>query len=240
MDRLDPCLDASYLRNLLSHPPDSICLPGTREGVLERIKAWGDGGMLLKDNPCHVMWVKGALGTGKSAIAQTIANMFAKKGRLAASFFFFCDSEDRSHCSRLARTLASQLCGIVPLTKPHMESALEKHGGLLATGSTSWQLQYLFLEPFRASFSGPRRLFTEPYIAVIDGIDECEDRGQVVEFLNQILTFFTEYPRTPLRFFLSSSASSHIRTPIVKSEAQIVDLDEPAAKKDLTLLLNET
>ncbi|KAJ3521719.1 hypothetical protein NMY22_g12194 [Coprinellus aureogranulatus] len=42
---------------------------------------------LLK--PQHVMWIYGYVGCGKSSIAQAISEVYSRKNRLIASFFFF-------------------------------------------------------------------------------------------------------------------------------------------------------
>ena len=117
---LDPILDASHARNRRISPPNSVCFPGTRKGVLKNVRSWVEGSLLL-NNP-HSMWVYGYAGCGKSAITQEIADYFARKGRLAASFFFFRGAGDRSRIVRFAATLASQIAEAIPATAPLIEA----------------------------------------------------------------------------------------------------------------------
>ena len=64
------------------------CLPGTREVLLDRIYEWGDS----RDDRA-VFWLHGPAGSGKTSIAMTVAEKYAKKNRLVGSFFFSRRSE---------------------------------------------------------------------------------------------------------------------------------------------------
>ncbi|KAF8957131.1 hypothetical protein BDZ97DRAFT_1627022, partial [Flammula alnicola] len=61
------------------------CHPNTRLGVLDEIMDWLKD--IQNDSP-RTMWMRGAAGAGKSAIARTIAQMCEDAGRLSSSFFF--------------------------------------------------------------------------------------------------------------------------------------------------------
>jgi pantothenate kinase-related protein Tda10 len=50
---------------------DQRCLDDTRTEVLKEIRAWVYG-----EEKSHIFWLSGALGTGKSTIARTIAHIF--------------------------------------------------------------------------------------------------------------------------------------------------------------------
>jgi hypothetical protein len=80
------------------------CLKGTRNTVLNEIESWA------KDfNKSPVFWLNGLAGTGKSTIAQTIAERIFAEGHLGASFFCSRDFEDRSNLHFIFPTLAFQL-----------------------------------------------------------------------------------------------------------------------------------
>ena len=95
---------------LARHPPP-LCYPKARENALKIITDW------IKDSypRRRIMWLIGP--TGKSAIAQTIAERY-KDSRLAASFFFLRNSPDRGAADRLFTTLAWQLGVSIPATLP--------------------------------------------------------------------------------------------------------------------------
>jgi adenylylsulfate kinase-like enzyme len=85
------------------------CLPGTRTAILFQITEWiNDSGNAAQ----HVLWLSGPAGTGKSAIAHTIANWFNDLGGLGLCFCFDKDLEaDKRHekvFSTIARDLADR------------------------------------------------------------------------------------------------------------------------------------
>src|SRR5271170_6949512 len=91
LSSLDPALDAQY--NSRNHAPQ--CLKGTREAVIADIVQCIDGG---GDRP--ICWLNGSAGSGKSAIAQTVAEVYADRNCLVGSFFFFRGAGHRSDISR--------------------------------------------------------------------------------------------------------------------------------------------
>ena len=56
-----------------------------------------------------VYWLNGLAGTGKTTVAQTIAERTFADGQLGASFFCSRDFEDRSNINLIFPTLAVQL-----------------------------------------------------------------------------------------------------------------------------------
>ncbi|KAF6741182.1 hypothetical protein DFP72DRAFT_1025624 [Ephemerocybe angulata] len=116
---LNPIPNASHLRNRKISPPDSNCIPGTRQDVIRKVTSWADASVLRNTN--HVMWLYGYVGCGKSAIAQNIAEHYARK-RLGASFFFFRGSGDRSRTMRFAATVANQVAGAIPAASQFIEA----------------------------------------------------------------------------------------------------------------------
>ncbi|KAF5339558.1 hypothetical protein D9611_011481 [Ephemerocybe angulata] len=239
LDMLDPIPDASYSRNRQTSPPDSDCLPGTRRDMLKRVSAWADASVLLP-NP-HVMWLYGYVGCGKSAIAQTVAEKYARKGRLAGSFFFFRTSRDRSRTARFVATLASQIAASIPSTAPLIETALKRHVGLLhSTTSLSSQLEHLVYGPIKSVRweSLGRNLLRGPYIIVIDGLDECEDRDDIALFIDHMLDFFSRNPHIPLRFFIASRVEEHIRTRLNDREVRLVNLVDHTSVDDIATAMH--
>ena len=93
------------------------CLRGTRETVLEEIESWTKD---FKRSP--VFWLNGLAGTGKSTIAQTVAECIFAGGHLGASFFCSRDFEDRSDLHSIFPTLAFQLAHKYPHFRSHLVS----------------------------------------------------------------------------------------------------------------------
>src|ERR1700753_2235147 len=86
------------------HGDRNGCLRGTRTAILDKIELWTRD----FDKPPVYCW-NGLAGTGKSTIAQTIAERTFAGGRLGASFFCSRDYEDRRSLQSIFPTLAVQL-----------------------------------------------------------------------------------------------------------------------------------
>ena len=85
------------------------CLKGTRDAVLTEIESWA------KDfDQSQIFWLNSLAGTGKSTIAQTIAERLFAEGLLGASFFCSRDFEDRSNLQLIFPTIAFQLARKYP------------------------------------------------------------------------------------------------------------------------------
>src|SRR5579872_2904686 len=106
-----PTADATILNNFRSANGAGYrrgirtgCLKGTRETVLDEIENWARD---FEKSPAY--WLNGLAGTGKTTIAQTIAERLFAGGQLGASFFCSRDFEDRSSLQSIFPTLAVQL-----------------------------------------------------------------------------------------------------------------------------------
>ncbi|KAH8710111.1 hypothetical protein GQ44DRAFT_776770 [Phaeosphaeriaceae sp. PMI808] len=94
------------------------CHPGTRVDILQQILAWGTS----PDGEC-IFWLNGMAGTGKSTISRTIAQSFADKGILGASFFFKRGEGDRGRTAFFFTTIIAQLVQQLPSLAPHLRAA---------------------------------------------------------------------------------------------------------------------
>ncbi|RXW12986.1 hypothetical protein EST38_g12867 [Candolleomyces aberdarensis] len=237
--RLNPIFDASHTRDRRKSPPDSACFPGTRKVVIRGITSWADARIVLTTTPVvHVYWFHGFAGSGKSAISLEIAKICAGSGRLLASYFFFCNAGDRSGMNRFAATLAAQMVAAVPATAPSIEAALDADPGLLTQGvSLTAQLERLVYEPFQAALEQGLVLTKRPFIIVVDGLDECEDKQGVVDFIDHMLDFFKRHPSIPLRFFIASRVEEHIRSRLDNDYVVFGDLNNHSADKDIEIFL---
>ena len=234
---LSPILNADHTRDRATSPPNSQCYPHTREKIIVKYMSWIKS--TLRTSPCHVRWLYGFVGCGKSAIAQTIAERTAARGRLAASFFFFRASGDRSKTAKLPTTLAYQLSLSIPQTARHIRKAVENEPGLLKPGvvSIANRMRRLVYEPLSAAVSFPSSIWGRPFLILLDGLDECEDREQVEELLVGMLSFFRENPSAPLRFLITSRVEEHIRHHLQGSDVLLDSLSDYASRADIKTFL---
>jgi hypothetical protein len=91
------------------------CYQGTRVELLRQIDTWASN-----RGSERIFWLNGMAGTGKSTISRTVAETFADKGDLGASFFFKRGEGDRGHAGMFMTTIATQLIQKVPSLAPHV------------------------------------------------------------------------------------------------------------------------
>ena len=198
---LRPVSNATHTRS----GPVAKCGPGTRLDVIDTIEQ-----LLNSRDKRSVCWLNGPAGYGKSALSQTIAERYADQGRLLGSFFFLRGAGDRSHIARLIPTLAHQISISEPATKHLIDRALKEDGTLLDSSvSIVHQFRRLITHPL---FSLPT-LFSHcatSKILVIDGLDECNDKVQMAEFI-EMLIGMSQRDQLPFRIFLTSRVEEHIR-----------------------------
>jgi WD40 repeat protein len=170
------------------------CLKGTRIAVLDEIELWTRD---PKRPP--VYWLNGLAGTGKSAIAQTIAERMFADGRLGGSFFCSRDSADRGNLQLIFPTLAVQLArkypefrsSLVPLVRSDPECATES-----------------LYNQMRRMIVGPLKESGITTVIVIDALDECKDEEPESAILSVIGQFASEIPG--VKFFLTGRPEPHI------------------------------
>ncbi|KZP14702.1 hypothetical protein FIBSPDRAFT_833772 [Athelia psychrophila] len=157
-----------------SWDPTMTCLPGTRATVLSVIHAWArslDGQ--------NVFWLKGVAGSGKSAIAHTIAQSLHKDGRLASSFFFNRSFAARSTSQPLFTTIARDIAARYPAIAADICATLEDDPSL-ASAPLSRQFEECILGPLRRHSTG----HSGSLVIVIDALDETiSDEDPDIELL---------------------------------------------------------
>ncbi|KAJ3510526.1 hypothetical protein NMY22_g15957 [Coprinellus aureogranulatus] len=236
---LNPIPDASHTRDIDLSPPHSQCFRGTRKKVLKKIRSWVSSSLLFK-NP-HILWVYGYAGCGKSAIALAIAKHFAGEKRLAASFFFFRGT-NRSSVSRFAATVAHQVAVSIPAATPFIETALKSNPALVWRETpVDVQFEALVYEPIDSvkwdRFAASLR--HGPYLIVFDGVDECEDRQAVSNFVEHMIQYFEKKPFIPLRILITSRVEDHLHRRLHSSkQVQLLDLVDHTSDADISAALD--
>jgi len=71
------------------------------------------------------MWLYGAAGAGKSAIAHTLAEICETCGWLVASFFFWKTAGERNNANRFVATIAHQIALTIPASRELIAAAID-------------------------------------------------------------------------------------------------------------------
>jgi hypothetical protein len=184
------------------------CHPHTRRAVLKKIMDW----VKDADKVALILWLYGPAGAGKSAIAQTIAELLEKAGLLAAAFFFSRHASGRNDKTPLVATLVYQLVKSIPEIRAHVLEALEGDPALFSC-SIEAQFEALIVKPLNAVATdetlGPI-LLCHPRLIILDGLDECRTTSSQTHILNALSTAI-KHLHLPLCFLIASRPEHHIR-----------------------------
>ncbi|KAF8954093.1 hypothetical protein BDZ97DRAFT_1711901, partial [Flammula alnicola] len=153
------------------------CLAGTRADILAEIEDWARS--TDPDVP-RVFWLNGAAGTGKSAIAHTIALKFDQSRELGSCLCFdrtyLTERRHEKVFSTIARDLASHNPGI----KRELADAIRDRSWLKSTPDIIQQWENLLVKPAARLSNGGTILL------VIEALDESGDahsRGHLLSIL---------------------------------------------------------
>ncbi|KIK43118.1 hypothetical protein CY34DRAFT_43740, partial [Suillus luteus UH-Slu-Lm8-n1] len=138
------------------------CLLGTRTDIISQITDWIND----KDAAQRVLWLSGPAGTGKSAIAHTIANWFNDLGELGSCFCF--DLKDDKRHQKVFSTIARDLADRDPEMRQTLAHAVEHANALKNTTDMIQQWRKLLMEPLK-KLSGSS---VRPVLIVIEALDE--------------------------------------------------------------------
>ncbi|KAJ3501692.1 hypothetical protein NMY22_g18837 [Coprinellus aureogranulatus] len=156
------------------------CHPETRVAVQQEILSWINNGD-HDDLPKQVLWLSGPAGTGKTAIAGSLAEQCKEEGSLAATFFFssFSGSLERTMKQRLISTIAYQLLQHERLKDVgvHILASIQKNPVVFKLCLAD-QLDELILAPLREAVARGADTTHWPKVIIIDGLDEVQPDHQ--------------------------------------------------------------
>ena len=172
------------------------CLRGTRKDVLWEIERWSTG-----EQEQHVFWLNGLAGTGKSTIAQTVAEAAFADRKLGASFFCSRDFVERSNLQAIFPTLAFQLAHQYPSFRKELLQVLKARRNA-GQGSLCSQMEMLLVGPLKAA-----NIST---LIVIDALDECKDEEPSSAILSILSRYVDKIPC--VKFFITGRPEPRIRS----------------------------
>ena len=170
-----------------------------------------------------VLWLYGSAGAGKSAIAQTIAEMCAELGLIVASFFFSRASQSRNNEKRLISSIAYQLAISIPETRSYIESAVQVDPAIFDR-SLETQINSLIIRPLENAYDDVDAAVAKqwPRLIIIDGLDEC-DGPSIQSSIIRLLSTALRHIQIPLILLVASRPEPHILNTfnfLIKSESQ--------------------
>ncbi|KAJ7634345.1 hypothetical protein FB45DRAFT_1025293 [Roridomyces roridus] len=200
LDILYRAVSLDAMHDSAERPPDPSCHPGTRTAILDQLGKWS----LEQPSDSPILWLHGCAGIGKSAIAQQFAASCHERGQLGGAFFFKRGSVSRGTWRHLLPTLAYQLSVAFPSLGPLIQRAVETDKLVLGK-AIHHQLEKLLVQSFRDA----PPLGSRP-ILVIDGLDECDDRGAQTTLIRALVDILRSGD-VPLHILICSRSEAHLR-----------------------------
>ncbi|RSL62260.1 hypothetical protein CEP53_004824 [Fusarium sp. AF-6] len=197
LSKFSTATGASYNSHQNEHAPR--CHPDTRLDLLSQIRQWAQD---PQTKPLY--WLNGMAGTGKSTISRTLAEAFASKGTLGATFFFKRGEHDRSASTLLFSTIAYQFAYAYPAALPHIIQAIEAEPSI-SQKPLKEQFQKLVVGPLSQLQTQSRNL-----IIIIDALDEC-DSDQDIRIIISAFTQANNLNSARLKVLVTSRPELPIR-----------------------------
>jgi len=186
----------------------SGCMEGTRKGVFKEIDTWLDD-----FSAPNILWVSGSPGSGKSAVASSLASELTQRRRLASRFFCKRDDVRLGDPAVLWRTVAYDLARFHPGVKAVLLEFLKKAD--FRDTDILLHFRCLVKEPLiknrdRSSAPSP--------VVILDALDECgSDESQSAQrrmLLETIALWSSHLP--PTCKLVVTSRDEYVQSPIHK------------------------
>ncbi|EKM59080.1 uncharacterized protein PHACADRAFT_205257 [Phanerochaete carnosa HHB-10118-sp] len=184
----------------------AVCGDGTRVETLAAIYEWSHPHQTQQGVPAVILqtpragaqafWLCGWAGTGKSTIAQSVAEWCWKRNYLGASFFCSRDNRECSDIQMIFPTIAYQLGQFFPEFRKKTAEVLKQDPDI-QTSLVSHQLKKLIVDPLQALLPN-----FPPCAVVIDALDECKDDETTSLIIRALSQHLPEL--APLKIFLTS------------------------------------
>src|ERR1700733_6648453 len=159
------------------------CFETTRVGIQDSIM------QLLSRHGSRFVWLQGSPGTGKTAIAKSVADSLTQDKRLAASFFWDkTGSRANAHSIELfPSTLASQLATFsLDYETLLVNRLLDRSYRDVLKLPLAKQMDSLIIQ-LMASISQVFPPAERGPVVILDGLDECGSRGTLERLMDLVL-----------------------------------------------------
>ncbi|KAF5329419.1 hypothetical protein D9619_009492 [Psilocybe cf. subviscida] len=209
MESLQEQVAQSAFHNSAQRIDAPRCHPNTRVVVKEQGYRWIIRSDAQSQN-ASVLWLNGAAGGGKSAIAQSLTEHCSEDNLLLASFFFSRSDPSRSHAKHLIATMVYQIYQVMPPQAQELIHRAIEQDPLIWSRDIFTQFRVLIVDPTsQLRESGYFQNIHVPRVIIIDGLDECIDRMMQRKILEVILKAVFDW-HLPFLFFISSRPEPEI------------------------------
>ena len=189
-----------------------------------------------------ILWLYGAAGAGKSAIAHTLAEICENRGWLVVSFFWKTAGE-RNNVKYFVATIAHQVALAIPAVRELVGEAVD-HNPFVFQQSVDVQLAKLIVEPVRQVCSDGPICNTPPLVIIVDGLDECQGTSIQSSLIKSLAAAFRDFPLR-IRILIASRPEVNLQTtfnsPSIQLHLSRLALSsEYSPQKDIYLFLEDS
>jgi len=207
---------------------------------MKRLINWFKGEL---DSDTLILWLHGAAGAGKSAIAYTIAEICEKDGLLLATFFFWKTAAERNNINRFVATIAYQIACAILVLRPLIDDAVLSNP-MLFQKSIDAQLLKLIIEPLKRLHSTGFDFKDSPFVIIIDGLDECQGNDVKAGLVKSLAAAFCHSPLR-IRILIASRPEVYLQSAFNSSLVQphlsrLALSDEYSAEEDIYQFLKDS
>ncbi|KDQ09528.1 hypothetical protein BOTBODRAFT_79740, partial [Botryobasidium botryosum FD-172 SS1] len=207
---------------------DHACLPDTRASVLDHVISW----VYSTPDPGHnkPLFITGVAGSGKSSVANTLAQWSYDLGCLGSAFMFDRAHPQQNNPAALFGSVARQLARCDSAIAQSIISVL-KDDPSLATAPPGRQFMSLVQAPSRSVSTD------SPLLLIFDALDECADYSGVLRLIA------TEFGSLPAQFHvIITGRPEHDILMTLKGRVEVYHLpcEGDEVTKDITVLITHS
>ena len=143
-------------------------------------------------------------GSGKSTVSKEVAEAWVEEKRLVGRFFFSRDTTETMSTRKFCSTVSEAFASLDGDLKPHINKFKEER--------LDWEKLSL-KQQYEGLVADPLRELNRPAILIIDALDECNDRIELIETLRDtqpsvplLRTFITGRPEEDITQLVTNVA----------------------------------
>ena len=178
----------------------SLCLAGTRTAILQKIETWATLSPSSGTTLTKCLWLHGIAGSGKTAIARSLATSFREVGWLGAFLPLSYAKSPIRFPQDILKALVYQLCEFDSRIREAVETVLQNPSVLKLPLTTMFE--ELLVKPLNTIQADEDDIRGgEPIIIILDDVHECAKNSHY-----KFLSLLSTHPNLPdwLRFIITS------------------------------------
>jgi len=200
--------------------------------VIEEIIQWANSPN--GDDVPRIFLLSGVAGSGKSAIAHTIAKLFNVQKRLGSSFCFDRADQANRRPNNLLSTIALDIADLDHHWKASLGNIVKGNRSLRTTLSVTEQFKKFILEPAMALTT------VGPIVLVIDALDESAEGPSRKTLLDTLAKGISDLPSN-IRILITARPERDIVIAFNSNQHILCkymnNIDEASNKADITLFI---